>query len=60
MKTKHKVTRRKPGRKFLGISAGSWIVIGVLLVLTLLPDFPLDVGTGLADVLFVGWNLAKQ
>ena len=52
MKRKRRVSKPKT-KKFLGLSVTSWVIIGVLALMTLLPDFPLDIITGLGDVAYL-------
>jgi hypothetical protein len=58
---KHKRgAKSNKSKRYFGLSIGSWVVIVVLGILTVLPDFPIDFVTGIADILFLVWSLSKQ
>jgi hypothetical protein len=60
LKHKRVAAKAKKSKRYFGLSIGSWIVIVVLGVLTVLPDFPIDFVTGVADIIFLVWSLSKK
>ena len=55
-----KIAKRKTETKILGLSPVSWVIIVVLAIITVLPDFPIDIISGIVDFAFLVWTFIKK